>query len=138
MRGAFLVRLLRLVAMAAVLTAAGIATPAEPAPRILKAKGLQTATFMQFSPDGRYLAAHYVPITMPAGNAFAATATEATGSGLGTIAVWDVAKGKLLWRQPQTTPDLDFLGSHNSHVISFSPDSSLLAIPTSPMGGTFD
>ncbi len=139
MRGAFLVRLLRLAAMAAVLTAGGAATPAEPGPRILKAKGLQTATFMQFSPDGRFLAAYHIPMTMPAGNAAKQGMMGGmSGSGMGAVAVWDVAKGKPLWRQQEPMLMRAGFGNRNSHLVSFSPDSSLLAVPSSPMGERFN
>ena len=139
MRAAFLVRLLRLAAMAAVLTAGGVATPAEPGPRILKAKGLQTATFMQFSPDGRLLAAYHIPMTMPAGNAAKQGMMGGmAGGGMGSVAVWDVAKGKPLWRQPEPMLMMAGFGNRNNHLVSFSPDSSLLAVPSSPMAEQFN
>ena len=140
MRGAFLVRLLRLAAMTAVLTAGRAASPAEPAPRVLKAKGLQTATFMQFSPNGRFLAAYHFPMSMPAGNAAKQGMIGGMGgwAAAGAVAVWDVAKGKPLWRQQEPMLMMAGFGNRNSHLVSFSPDSSLLAVPSSPMAEQFN
>lgn len=140
MRRTALARPLRLIVIAVMVAAAvGDMKAAEPLPRILKAKGLSLAMFLRFSPDGRFLASYHFPSTAVLGGAAKRVAMHAPAdNSLPSVAVWDVAKAKLLWCEEEPHLVAGGFGNCNSHLLDFSSDSSLVAVPSSPMSAMFD
>jgi WD40 repeat protein len=77
--------------------------PAAENPTILKSRNVLSAEYMEFSPDGKFLASCHFP---------------------DTTAVWSTEDGKLLWKRqiPRDVGEIDW-----GRQLAFSPDNKLLA-----------
>jgi WD40 repeat protein len=131
MRGIALLKPLGLLAIVAAAMVIGVGAQAEPVPRTLKAKGLLMPTDLQFSPDGRLLASYHLPFT-PSDRG------QQNSGGQPALAVWDVTRGKLLWHEMTPGLLLGGLFSRHHHLFEFSPDSSLLAVPSWKLAAPLD
>lgn len=118
-------------AVAAMLAASALQAEDKPLPRALRAPRLPLATFVRFSPDGRYLVSyHFTGGLSEFGPAGSAIIKPPNADGPNLVAMWDVTQSKLLWQQ-KAVPELALAGLSHLQLqpLDFSADSALLVGP---------